>query len=152
MGFNAVAISAGELYVALSQGTADGQENALSTIYNNKYYEVQKYLTVVNYNWSPALIGVNSELWESLSDEDKAIFEEVIKDAAAYANEILASHDEELIDKLKEAGMQVYICTKDDIDLFKQAVVTDNLKNEYKKVVGEELLEKFLKAVEDNRG
>lgn len=152
MGFNAVAISAGELYVALSQGTADGQENALSTIYNNKYYEVQKYLTVINYNWSPALIGVNSELWESLSDEDKAIFEEVIKDAAAYANEILASHDEELIDKLKEAGMQVYICTKDDIDLFKQAVVTDNLKNEYKKVVGEELLEKFLKAVEDNRG
>ena len=59
MGFQTVAISAGELFQALQQGTADGQENALNTIYDNKYYEVQKYLTVVNYNWSPALFGIN---------------------------------------------------------------------------------------------
>jgi len=151
MGFNTVAISAGELYVALSQGTADGQENALSTIYNNKYYEVQKYLTVVNYNWSPALIGINVDLWESLSEEDKAIFEEVIKDAATYVNGLLAEQDEELIGKLEDAGMQAYVCTKDDIALFKEAVVSDSLKDKYREIVGEDLMNRFLQTIEDTR-
>ena len=151
MGFNTVAISAGELYVALSQGTADGQENALSTIYNNKYFEVQKYLTVVNYNWSPALIGMNSELWASLSDKDKTIFAEVIKNAATYINDTLAANDENYVDLLKKAGMQAYICTPDDIALFKKAVVTDSLKNAYRGIVGQDMMDKFFKTLEDTR-
>jgi len=151
MGFNTVAISAGELYVALSQGTADGQENALSTIYNNKYYEVQKYLTVINYNWSPALIGVNSDLWESLSDEDKAIFEEVINDSAAYVNDLLAAQDEDFIKKLEDEGMKVYICTPEDIALFKKAAVTDSLKDTYRGIVGEDLMNRFFQTIEDTR-
>ncbi|NLL45522.1 MAG: TRAP transporter substrate-binding protein [Clostridiales bacterium] len=151
IGFDTVAISAGELYVALSQGTANGQENALSTIYNNKYYEVQKYLTVINYNWSPALIGINSELWESLSSEDKAIFEEVINDSAAYVNELLAAQDEDFIKKLEEAGMQIYICTPDDIAQFREAVVTESLKDTYRGVVGEDIMNRFFQTIEDTR-
>lgn len=151
MGFNTVAISAGELYVALSQGTADGQENALSTVYNNKYYEVQKYLTVVNYNWSPALIGLNLDLWESLSEEDKAIFEEVIKDAATYVNDLLAAQDEDLIVALEDAGMEVYICTPDDIALFKEAVVTESLRDTFRGIVGEDMMNRFFQTIEDTR-
>ena len=48
--------------------------------------------------------------------------------------------------------MQVYICTKDDIELFKKAVMSDSVKNEYKKSIGEELMVKFLQTVEDTRG
>ena len=33
-----------ELYLALSQGAVDGQENPLPTIQSNKFFEVQKYL------------------------------------------------------------------------------------------------------------
>ncbi len=72
-GCECFAINAGELYVALSQDTVDGQENALSTIYNNGYYEVQKYCTVINYNWSPAIVIFNSELWDTLSADDQKI-------------------------------------------------------------------------------
>ena len=52
-----VPITLGELYMALQQGTADGQENPVSSIYKSKYYEVQKYMTVINYSWSPMTLA-----------------------------------------------------------------------------------------------
>ncbi|MCQ2553788.1 MAG: TRAP transporter substrate-binding protein, partial [Clostridia bacterium] len=119
MGFQTVAISAGELFQALQQGTADGQENALNTIYANKYYEVQKYLTVVNYNWSPALFGINIDLYEGMTAEDQKIFADVFAEVADWANKKMAEEDTQYIQKLKDAGMQVYECTDADIALWR---------------------------------
>ena len=42
-----------ELYLALQQGTFDGQENPVSNIYANNFQDVQKYLTMVNYQYQP---------------------------------------------------------------------------------------------------
>ena len=149
MGFQTVAISAGELFQALQQGTADGQENALNTIYDNKYYEVQKYLTVVNYNWSPALFGMNIDLWNSLSADDQKIFQEVFSEVADWANKKMAEEDETYIQKLKDAGMQVYICTADDIALWKKQM--EGSDSIYYESVGEELMKNFTKTVNSLR-
>ena len=149
MGFQTVAISAGELFQALQQGTADGQENALNTIYDNKYYEVQKYLTVVNYNWSPALFGMNIDLWNSLSADDQKIFQEVFSEVADWANKKMAEEDETYIQKLKDAGMQVYVCTADDIALWKKQM--EGSDSIYYESVGEELMKNFTKTVNSLR-
>ncbi len=149
MGFQTVAISAGELFQALQQGTADGQENALNTIYDNKYYEVQKYLTVVNYNWSPALFGINLELWNSLSADDQKIFQEVFTEVADWANKKMAEEDGNYIQKLKDAGMEVYICTDEDIALWKKQM--EGSDSIYYESVGEELMKNFTKTVNDLR-
>ena len=149
MGFQTVAISAGELFQALQQGTADGQENALNTIYDNKYYEVQKYLTVVNYNWSPALFGINIDLWNGLSAEDQKIFQEVFTEVADWANKKMAEEDQNYIQKLKDAGMQVYICTDADIALWKKQM--EGSDSIYYESVGEELMKNFTKTVNSLR-
>lgn len=138
MGANATAINAGELYVALSQDTVDGQENALSTIYNNGYYEVQKYCTVINYNWSPAIVIFNSELWNTLSADDQKIFEEVVAAAA----------DESYIAKLTEKGMEVYTLTPEERNAFKILCNTDAVKEAYNNSVGADIMEKFAATVE----
>ena len=149
MGFQTVAISAGELFQALQQGTADGQENALNTIYDNKYYEVQKYLTVVNYNWSPALFGINIDLWNSLSADDQKIFQEVFTEVADWANKKMAEEDDNYIQKLKDAGMEVYICTDEDIALWKKQM--EGSDSIYYESVGEELMKNFTKTVNSLR-
>ena len=149
MGFNAVAISSGELYVALQQGTADGQQNSLSTIFNKGFADVQKYLTVVNVNWSPALIGINLDLWESFDADTQAIFTEAIKHGAQVCNDMLAEEDAGFVPKLQEKGMQVYTCTADDLKLWKEAL--SGAADLYKDGVGPELMEDFLAAVESNR-
>ena len=149
MGFQTVAISAGELFQALSQGTADGQENALATIYDNKYYEVQKYLTVLNYNWSPALFGINADVWNGLSEEDQQIFSDVFAEAADMANEKLAEEDRDYIEKLKEAGMEVYVCTEEDLAVWQAQM--EGSAEIYEEAVGAELMKRFTDTVEELR-
>lgn len=152
MGANATAVSAGELYVALSQHTVDGQENALSTIYNNGYYEVQKYCSVLDYNWSPAIIAVNSTLWATMSPEDQEIFNQAIEQVAQDVNQMQADGDQELIEQLTEKGMEVYVFSPEERDAFKALCDNDaSIRSAYVDTVGEELLTQFQEAVESCR-
>ena len=50
---NPVPMNFGEVYTALETKTIDGQENPYSVILSNKFYEVQKYLTVTNHVYAP---------------------------------------------------------------------------------------------------
>ena len=149
MGFNAVAISAGELYVALQQGTADGQENALNTIYDKGFYDVQKYLTVINYNWSPALCGINIDLWNSLDADTQAIFAQAVKEGCDVANKMMAENDEGYIQKLKDKGMEVYICTDADLELWRAKMA--DAPSIYAETVGPDLMARFTEAVNATR-
>ena len=44
-GASTVAVDLSELYLALRQGVADGQDTPPSVVKSNKYYEVQKYIS-----------------------------------------------------------------------------------------------------------
>lgn len=54
-GAKATPIAFGELYLALSQGAVDGQENPLPTISSAKLYEVQKYLILTQHIITPRM-------------------------------------------------------------------------------------------------
>ena len=58
-------LNIGELYLALSQGAVDGQENPLPTIQSNKFFEVQKYLVLTGHIITPRLIVVNETAWQA---------------------------------------------------------------------------------------
>jgi len=149
MGFNAVAISAGELYVALQQGTADGQENPLNTIYDKGFYDVQKYLTVINYNWSPGLCGINIDVWNAMDSDTQAIFTQAIKEGCDVANKMMAEADEGYIQKLQDKGMQVYVCTADDLAKWKEQMA--DAASLYSETVGPDLMARFTEAVNATR-
>lgn len=53
LGANPTPMPFGELFTSLQQRTIDGQENPLTTIYLQKFYEVQKYTTLTNHLYSP---------------------------------------------------------------------------------------------------
>ncbi len=56
----------GELYLALSQGAVDGQENPLPTIQSAKLNEVQKYLILTAHIMTPRLVAINEGAWTAL--------------------------------------------------------------------------------------
>lgn len=64
-----------EVFTALQQGTIDGQENPIDVISSSKLVEVQDYLTMWNYSYDPLVLGMNKELYESMSDADKELFD-----------------------------------------------------------------------------
>jgi tripartite ATP-independent transporter DctP family solute receptor len=106
------------LYGALYEGVVDGQENPLENIYNAKFYEVQKYVTMTRHIYNFAYVLVSEKLWQSLSSEDQDILSEAVRYGCDYQMDYLAAKEKELEQALKDEGMQFIY---PDRDLFKKA-------------------------------
>jgi tripartite ATP-independent transporter DctP family solute receptor len=113
-------LNIGELYLALSQGAVDGQENPLPTIQSNKFFEVQKYLVLTGHIITPRLIVVNESAWQGLNAKERqALKFAVDKHGQTQDNEILAQ-ESKLADTFKTAGMTVI---QPDIESFRKPVL-----------------------------
>jgi tripartite ATP-independent transporter DctP family solute receptor len=87
VGANATPIAFAEVYLALQQGTVDGQENPLPTIMAKKFYEVQSHIMLTGHITESLLTIVGSGTWAKLSDGEKKIFQEVLSQASARASD-----------------------------------------------------------------
>jgi len=85
---NRQSIAYTEVYVALLQGVADGQENPYSNIAQMKFYEVQDYLTISNYQVHPNPFFINLAWYEALPDELQKIVTSAAKVAMIYNDTI----------------------------------------------------------------
>ena len=110
-------LSASEMYMAMKQGVVDGQDNGFDAIFGAKYYEVQKYVSPINYIRSGLVIIMSKSVWKKLSKkEQKALIaatEPTDKWASKRNNEIVARS----IKGIKEKGM---IILDPDIEAFKR--------------------------------
>lgn len=76
-----VPIAYSELTTALQTGTVDGQELGISSFYQNRWDEYNQYVTQINYDYSAALIAINTEKFNSLSEKQQ----QDLRDAFNYA-------------------------------------------------------------------
>ena len=104
VGANATPIAFAEVYLALQQGTVDGQENPLPTIMAKKFYEVQSHIMLTGHITESLLTIVGSHVWAKLSDDDKKMFEEVLAQAAAKASEEIRTSEQKIADRIARDG------------------------------------------------
>jgi tripartite ATP-independent transporter DctP family solute receptor len=102
-----------EVFTALQTGVMDGEENPFTQIYSAKFQEVQKYLSLTGHVYTPAYLTVGKAKWESMPADVRKILEDTAKETQAYVYETAAKDDDELLGKLKAAGMQVNEADKD---------------------------------------
>jgi tripartite ATP-independent transporter DctP family solute receptor len=145
LGVTPVPITFGELYMALQQGTADGQENPLSTIYTNKFYEVQKYITVINYIWSEMALVMNKSYYDKLPLDIQKVLYEKGREVAPYARGLLEEEDKSFAKKLEEAGMKVTVLTEAQIVPFREA--TKGVIDIMEPKIGKDIIEKVKAAL-----
>jgi tripartite ATP-independent transporter DctP family solute receptor len=107
VGANATPIAFAEVYLALQQGTVDGQENPLPTIMAKKFYEVQSHVILTGHITESLLTIVGSHVWPKLSDADKKVFEEVLGEAAVKATKQIRESEQTLADEFKKLGKTV---------------------------------------------
>ncbi|MBW8447772.1 MAG: sialic acid TRAP transporter substrate-binding protein SiaP, partial [Arenimonas sp.] len=100
-GANTTPIAFAEVYLALQNGTVEAQENPLTTIEAKKFYEVQKNIVLTGHIVDHLNTVVSKTLWGNLSDADKAIFTEVMQEAAARATKIIEERENKLVDTFK---------------------------------------------------
>ncbi|MDF1584976.1 TRAP transporter substrate-binding protein [Marinimicrococcus flavescens] len=96
-----------ELFTALQQGTVDGQENPIGVILSAKFAQVQKYLSLTNHVYSPALIIISPSVWDGLSDEEKGWFNEAAKAGAKAMREKAEADARDGVAELEKQGMTV---------------------------------------------
>jgi tripartite ATP-independent transporter DctP family solute receptor len=109
VGANATPIAFAEVYLALQQGTVDGQENPLPTIMAKKFYEVQSHIVLTGHITESLLTIVGSHVWAKLADADKKVFEEVLTEAANRATKQIREQEQKLADEFKKLGKTVIV-------------------------------------------
>ncbi|MCD2185294.1 TRAP transporter substrate-binding protein [Rhizobium sp. GN54] len=126
-----------EVYTALQQGVVDGQENPVGAIINNRFGEVQKYLSMTDHAFTPLVLLVSPSVFDGLSDEDKAVFKEAARNAMARNRKEVETVLTSGLDTLKSQGMTVVT----DVDKASFRGKLDGLYAEFAKTFGQERLD-----------
>ena len=109
-----------ELYLALSQGAVDGQENPLPTIQAGKFFEVQKYLVLTAHIITPRLVMIHEPTWAKISPADQQIVMTALNNAIAWQDAEIVKQEATLADTFKTAGMTVIT---PDVESFRKPVL-----------------------------
>lgn len=114
-----VPMSFSEVYVALRDGYVNGQENPLSAVRAQKFYEVQPYLALTNHILNDQLYVVRSEVIKNLPREFQEAIKESAEEAAVYHTKLFTDEEESLKEFFKENGMKI---TEPDLNGFEKAM------------------------------
>lgn len=143
LGASPTPISLSELYTSLQTHVVDAQENPLVLIEQQKFYEVQKYVSLSNHIWSGYWTLVNGDVWERFPADIKAIFEKEMSRASLEERNDIKILNLSIADKLRRRGMKF-----NDVDVasFRSKLVASNYYQRWKKEFGDKAwaaLEKY---------
>jgi len=109
-----------ELYLALSQGAVDGQENPLPTIQSAKFNEVQKYLILTGHVITPRLIVINENAWAALDAKQRQVLKASLEANGQIQDAEILAQEGKLADTFKAGGMTVI---QPDVESFRKPVL-----------------------------
>jgi C4-dicarboxylate-binding protein DctP len=93
-----------ELYQALQTGVVDGEDNVPSNILTQKFYEVQKYLTVSYHGRLTYAFITNKKFWDGLPADVRPGLDRAVKESTEFFNETAAQDNADALDKIKASG------------------------------------------------
>ena len=71
LGADATEVAYEELFLALQQGTVDGQENPITNITASNLQEVQDYISMSNHQANSNLVIIGADAWNGLSEDQQ---------------------------------------------------------------------------------
>ena len=96
-----------EVYGGLEQKAIDGQENPISVIAANKFWEVQKHIVLSNHQYNPQSVIMSKKVWDSLTPAERKLIDDAADEAAktqrAESRAAVAAN----LELLKKNGMTV---------------------------------------------
>ena len=107
-----------ELYLALQQGTFDGQENPVSNIYANNFADVQKYISITNHKYECKNMVFSLTSWNKYPEDVQTLLKEAAKKFGDEHRKAIVDSQAEQLAALQEKGMEV---TEPDLAPFQEA-------------------------------
>lgn len=109
-----------DTYMGLKTNVADGQMNPPMYIIMGSLYEVQKYLTLANVQYSDQFLIANGDWYSDLSEEDRQAIDAAVTQANELNREDVESRVDERIQFLADNGMEVIEPTDEDLAAFRE--------------------------------
>ena len=103
-----------EVYQALQTGVVDGCENTASNYLTQKFYEVQKDITVSYHAHLQYAVIVNAKFWSGLPPDIRSELEKAMGEATDYTNSIAVKENENALAEIKKSGKTTLHYLTDD--------------------------------------
>ena len=116
-GFGAIpqVMAFSELYQALQTGVVDGTEGVPSNYLTQKFFEVQKHMTISHHNHLAYAVIVNKAFWEGLPADMRDPLEAAMKAATDFANATAKKENDDAMEKIVASGkMTIYELPPDE--------------------------------------
>ena len=107
LGTNAIPMPFTELYTAMESHAIDAEENPIAIIHSNKFYEVQKYVTLTNHAYAPYVVLLARSTWDKLAAPEREALRTSCTEARDWQRALSRRMTAELTDKLRKEGMTV---------------------------------------------
>ncbi len=143
LGANPAPMAFSELYIALSQGAFDGQENPIANIHASKFNEVQRYLSLTGHKYEALVFLVSERVWQKMSSENQQLVAEAAKKFGNVHRTMVRSAEQEMIADLQSKGM---IVSRPDTKPFVEA--TASVYGEYEAKFGKDFIKKVVDAAQ----
>jgi tripartite ATP-independent transporter DctP family solute receptor len=146
-GWNPVVMPVTEVYLAIQQGTVDGQENPVDTIFSQRFYEVAKHITLSNHVYSPLWLCVAERTWNSLPPPARDALMQAGRESGQLNRQTVSANDEQLLQQMTARGATV---NKPDLAVWRAASqgAIARARQEY----GAELVDRFIEEANGLRG
>ena len=108
-----------EVYQAIRTGVIDGQDNALSNIWDLRLHEVQKHLTITNYSTGPDPLLINLQWYEALPRDMQSLVDEVARETIRFSDRLNRETEGEYLERLS-SQMEIVEVTGDDLSRFRE--------------------------------
>jgi C4-dicarboxylate-binding protein DctP len=106
-------IAFGELYQALQTGVVDGEDNVASNVLTQKFYEVQKHMTLSHHSRLTYAFVTNKTFWNGLPDDVRAQLDRAVKETNAFFNDTAAKDNADAVEKIRASGKtEIHVLTE----------------------------------------
>ncbi|WP_159942669.1 MULTISPECIES: DctP family TRAP transporter solute-binding subunit [unclassified Nocardiopsis] len=132
MGAEPTTVAFEEVYLALQQGTADGQENPIPTIAGDNFAEVQTHISLTGHQVGSQMIVVSGQTWDSLSAEQQEVLQEAVSSVREDNRACIEEAEEQILEEWRAEGT-IEIVDDVDVEAFRTRVqdyFAENLEGE----------------------
>lgn len=140
LGANPTPMPFSEVFTALQQHVVDGQENPIPTIFDAKFNEVQKYITLTKHIYSPYLFLFSKKVYDKMPKEDQKIFFDIARETEALDKQLTRDAAKANLEEMKKKGIVVTELTPGQQKVFQDTLMP--VWDQFSEKIGKDIVEK----------